>query len=41
MRSPVMIPVPGTSKLAHPEENIGAAGITLTDSDFAALSRLV
>jgi pyridoxine 4-dehydrogenase len=40
-RSPVMIPIPGTSKVAHLEENVGAAGITLTDSDFAALNRLV
>jgi pyridoxine 4-dehydrogenase len=39
-RSPVMIPIPGTSKVAHLEENVGAAGIALTDSEFAALNRL-
>ena len=39
-RSPVMLPIPGTSKVAHLEENVGAAGIALTDSEFAALNRL-
>jgi aryl-alcohol dehydrogenase-like predicted oxidoreductase len=36
-RSPVMLPIPGTSKLAHLEENAAAAAITLTDAEFAAL----
>lgn len=36
-RSPVMLPIPGTSKVAHLEENVAAAGITLTDEEFAAL----
>ncbi|WP_223067217.1 aldo/keto reductase [Paenibacillus caui] len=40
-RSPVMLPIPGTSKVAHLEENIAAAGIELTGEDFAALSKLV
>jgi pyridoxine 4-dehydrogenase len=31
--SPVMLPIPGTSKVAHLEENIAAAGIELTDQD--------
>lgn len=39
-RSPVMIPIPGTSKVAHLEENVGAAGIVLSDAEFATLSRL-
>jgi pyridoxine 4-dehydrogenase len=39
-RSPVMIPIPGTSKVAHLEENVGAADIALTDAEFAALDDL-
>ena len=38
-RSPVMLPIPGTSKVAHLEENVGAADIALTDEEFAALDR--
>jgi aryl-alcohol dehydrogenase-like predicted oxidoreductase len=38
-RSPVMLPIPGTSKVKHLEENVAAAGITLSDDDFAALDR--
>ena len=38
-RSPVMLPIPGTSKVAHLEENDKAAGITLTDAEFASLDR--
>ncbi len=38
-RSPVMLPIPGTCKLAHLEENVAAAGITLSDEDFIALSQ--
>lgn len=37
-RSPVMLPIPGTSRVAHLEENVAAAEITLTDEDFRALS---
>lgn len=37
-RSPVMLPIPGTGSVAHLEENMGAAGITLTDDQFSALS---
>src|SRR5699024_4278203 len=36
-RSRVMIPIPGTSKVAHLEENVAAADITLTDEEFSAL----
>jgi aryl-alcohol dehydrogenase-like predicted oxidoreductase len=38
-RSPVMLPIPGTSKVKHLEENAAAAGIVLSDEDFAALDR--
>ena len=40
-RSPVMLPIPGTSKVAHLEENMAAAGITLTDEEYAALESAV
>lgn len=36
-RSPVMLPIPGTSKVAHLEQNVAAADINLSDEDFAAL----
>ncbi|WP_025828971.1 aldo/keto reductase [Acetobacter okinawensis] len=36
-RSPVMLPIPGTSKVAHLKQNVAAAGITLSDEDFSAL----
>ena len=38
-RSPAMLPIPGTSKVAHLQENVGAAAIVLTDAEFAALDR--
>ena len=34
-RSPVMLPIPGTSKVAHIEENIAAAGLKLSDEEWA------
>lgn len=37
-RSPVMLPIPGTSKVAHLEENVAAAQITLSDDEFETLS---
>ena len=39
-RSPVMLPIPGTSKVKHLEENTAAAGIALSDAEFAELERL-
>jgi aryl-alcohol dehydrogenase-like predicted oxidoreductase len=39
-RSPVVIPIPGTSSIAHLEENMRAAEIELTDEQFARLSEL-
>jgi aryl-alcohol dehydrogenase-like predicted oxidoreductase len=38
-RSRVMLPIPGTSKVAHLEENIAAANIALTDQEFSALDK--
>ena len=40
-RSPVMLPIPGTSSVAHLEENVGAAGIELSDDAFEALTKAV
>ncbi|CAN5672672.1 aldo/keto reductase [soil metagenome] len=39
--SPVVLPIPGTSKLAHVEHNIAAAGLKLTDEQVAALTAAV
>lgn len=36
-RSPVMLPIPGTSQLAHLKENVAAAGIKLSDAEFREL----
>lgn len=36
-RSPVMLPIPGTASVAHLEENVAAADISLSDADFSAL----
>ena len=38
-RSPVMLPIPGTGKVAHLEENVGAAAVKLSDDEFATLGR--
>jgi aryl-alcohol dehydrogenase-like predicted oxidoreductase len=37
-RSPVMLPIPGTSRVKHLEENVAAAGIKLTDEQFKELT---
>jgi aryl-alcohol dehydrogenase-like predicted oxidoreductase len=36
-RSPVMLPIPGTSKVAHLEENIAATGLQLSAEELAEL----
>jgi pyridoxine 4-dehydrogenase len=38
-RSPVMLPIPGTSSVQHLEENIAAAGVKLTQAEFEELDR--
>ena len=38
-RSPVMLPIPGTSSLEHLEEDVAAAALELSDAEFAELSR--
>ncbi|MEA2147068.1 MAG: pyridoxine 4-dehydrogenase [Solirubrobacteraceae bacterium] len=40
-RSPVMLPIPGTSSVAHLEDNLAAAEIELSDEQFEALSDAV
>lgn len=40
-RSGVMLPIPGTSSVAHLEENLAAAEIELSDEQFEALSQAV
>ncbi|MGH3677948.1 MAG: aldo/keto reductase [Mycobacterium sp.] len=37
-RSPVILPIPGTSRVAHLEENVAATEITLSDEEFETLS---
>jgi aryl-alcohol dehydrogenase-like predicted oxidoreductase len=39
-RSPVVLPIPGTSSVAHLEENVAAAGLKLPDSVFTMLSAI-
>jgi pyridoxine 4-dehydrogenase len=36
-RSPVMLPIPGTSRVAHLEENVAAVNVELTDTEFTEL----
>ncbi len=38
-RSPVMLPIPGTAKVAHLEENVAAADIVLSNDEFATLDK--
>jgi pyridoxine 4-dehydrogenase len=37
-RSPIMLPIPGTSSLEHLEQNIAAASLHLTEEEFGKLS---
>lgn len=39
-RSPAILPIPGTSSVAHLEDNMAAAGLELSDEDFETLSNL-
>jgi pyridoxine 4-dehydrogenase len=38
-RSPVMLPIPGTSKVAHLEENVAVVNVELWNEEFDALDR--
>ena len=39
-RSPIMLPIPGTSSVEHLEENVAAAGIHLTENEFRELDEV-
>jgi pyridoxine 4-dehydrogenase len=40
-RSPVVLPIPGTSSVSHLEDNVAAAGIALSESEYASLEAAV
>jgi aryl-alcohol dehydrogenase-like predicted oxidoreductase len=37
-RSPIMLPIPGTSSIAHLEENIQAASLQLSENEYLELT---
>jgi len=37
-RSPIMLPIPGTSSVQHLEQNLGAAALQLTDREYEQLA---
>jgi aryl-alcohol dehydrogenase-like predicted oxidoreductase len=39
-RSPVMLPIPGTSRVEHLEENVVAAGLKIDAKEMQELGRL-
>jgi pyridoxine 4-dehydrogenase len=39
-RSPVMLPIPGTSSIEHLQQNVAAGSLGLTDEEYQALSRV-
>jgi len=39
-RSPIVLPIPGTSSITHLEENVAAVSVRLTDDDYQELSRV-
>ncbi len=39
-RSKIILPIPGTSSVAHVEENCGAGAVDLTDAQFETLGKL-
>jgi aryl-alcohol dehydrogenase-like predicted oxidoreductase len=38
-RSPVIVPIPGTSNVAHVVENVAAARVGLTEEDINAVNQ--
>jgi aryl-alcohol dehydrogenase-like predicted oxidoreductase len=40
-RSPVVLPIPGTSSVKHLEENVSATAFQLNDAEFAELGAVV
>jgi pyridoxine 4-dehydrogenase len=39
-RSPIMLPIPGTSSVKHLEQNVAAASLQLTDEEYEHLSQV-
>ena len=39
-RSPMMLPIPGTSSIEHLEENVAAASVRLDEEDYARLASI-
>src|ERR1700730_1596040 len=39
-RSPIMLPIPGTSSIEHLEQNVGAASLRLSEEEYEKLSRV-
>jgi aryl-alcohol dehydrogenase-like predicted oxidoreductase len=39
-RSPIMLPIPGTSSIEHLQQNVAAASLRLTEEDYQTLSRV-
>ena len=39
--SPVILPIPGTAQVAHLDENVAAAGLSLTPEEIAELDAAV
>jgi len=39
--SPVILPIPGTSKVAHLVENVAAAGVGLTEDEINTLNQIL
>ena len=39
-RSPIILPIPGTSSVEHLEQNVAAASVQLTDQEFEELSEV-
>jgi len=37
-RSPIMLPIPGTSSIEHLEQNVAAASLSLTEEEYQQLS---
>jgi aryl-alcohol dehydrogenase-like predicted oxidoreductase len=37
-RSPIILPIPGTSSVAHLEENVAAASLHLSDQEYERLA---
>jgi len=40
-RSPVMLPIPGTSSVRHLEENVGAVEVQLSEQEWKAVEEAV